>query len=162
MSIVAFRQKPPDQYHRGTGSDAQQNTTRQVTSPERHFEHLHSINEHDFPGSIFSTHSEICTEWHFDIVHRLRSDECQKQGSQEKAGNGIHGKWFDGPVDKQRQTDGTNCLSCFQNFSKVNFHHDGVHHEKQTDRDRNGNDGRIIHIDRHPIQGLSYPRRNLA
>ena len=156
--IIALGQIAPDQDHGRTGCDAQQDTTRQIAAPQRHLQHLDAVNHHDGPGAVIRPHRQIETERHLDVVNGVRADEIEKEVPEKKHGNRIHGEGFDGPIDKQGESNRTDALPRSNDLGKVDFDHDGVHHEKQTDRNRNRDHRRVTNIQGEPVKKGRHTR----
>ena len=53
-------------------------------------------------------------------------------------------------------------LARLEHRGEIDLHHDGIHHEEQADRDRDGDHRRAVDEDGHPIQRLRQSRRQLA
>ena len=87
------------------------------------------------------------------MIHRFRPDESVKQGAQEKQGDGVHGKGFDGPVDEKGEKYRFSAFARLDHFAEIDLDHDGVHHEKETDGDGDGYHRCAVHEDSHAIQG---------
>jgi len=104
------------------------------------------------------------TGWPEDtiVIYGIGADEAEKQGAQEKRGNGIHRKGLNGPVDDQRQGHGRHTLTGFDDFAKIDFDHDGIHHEEQANGDGNRHHRGAVGIQGQTVEEGSETRRKLA
>ena len=76
-----------------------------------------------------------------------------KQYTQKQNGDAVHGERLDGPVDKKGQKDRLAAFAGLDHLAEIDFDHDGIHHEKQTDGNRDRDHRRFIHINGHTVQG---------
>ena len=136
MTLIAFGQITPDEHHGGAGRDAEQ----------------------DRAGDIGAVKFDLGS-----VFHDLRpGQQILEKDAEKQTGDGQHGEWLDAPVDEQGEQDRLGVAARFNDFTKVDLHHDGIHHEEEADRDGNGDHGRTVDEDRHAIERPGETRRQLA
>ncbi len=132
QSLVSAGEVSPDQDHRGAGRDPEENR----------------------PGNVGAVKFDF-----FAAFDDLRAGkEVLKKDSEEQRCNRQHRERLDRPVHDQGEDHGLRIATRLDHFAEVDFHHDRIHHEEKADRDRNGNDRSVIHVDRDPVEGFGQVR----
>ena len=103
---------------------------------------------------MLGANRQIQTERHFDEIHRFGTDKGFEQEAQENEGYRVHGEGLQAPVEKQCQKYRLTALGGLDNATEIYLHHDWIHHEKETDSNRHGDDRSTIDRDGHTIEGL--------
>ena len=97
--------------------------------------------------TVGGTYRQVESKGHLHQIYGVGTDEVIKQRAEEKEGDPIHGKRFDGPVDEQGQKHRFAAFAGLDDFTEIDFDHNGIHHEKQADGNRNGHHRRTLDID---------------